>query len=172
MPLISSFPPFMVSGIGGRLVMLVSLGGRLFELMSIGLSRFRYLLAVFALDKLQVKSNVGTPVFWYGSRRIGLRLQPRWLFDIVPTLHHSTFVPSHNVNVHTSEAPPANGHQHVSQPTAAIGVNRYAISDGEAHGDAIHAVNADTYDSHATTVVDDKMYLFGGNHNGRQLNDI
>nr|GEZ03257.1 acyl-CoA-binding domain-containing protein 4 [Tanacetum cinerariifolium] len=25
---------------------------------------------------------------------------------------------------------------------------------------------------HATTVVDDKMYLFGGNHNGRQLNDI
>ncbi|GJS36014.1 ALP1-like protein [Tanacetum coccineum] len=55
MPLISSFPPFMVSGIGGRLVMLVSLGGRLFELMPMGLSRFRYLLAVFALDKLQVK---------------------------------------------------------------------------------------------------------------------
>ncbi|GKA89297.1 acyl-CoA-binding domain-containing protein 4 [Tanacetum coccineum] len=64
---------------------------------------------------------------------------------------------------------------------AAVGINRYAISDGEAYGDAIHAANADTYDSvsgtklryeHATTVVDDKMYLFGGNHNGRQLNDI
>ncbi|GKC80892.1 hypothetical protein Tco_1131666, partial [Tanacetum coccineum] len=39
------------------------------------------------------------------------------------------------------------GHQHVSQPTAAVGVNRYAISDGGAHGDAIHAANADTYDS-------------------------
>ncbi|GJV00801.1 acyl-CoA-binding domain-containing protein 4-like protein [Tanacetum coccineum] len=151
MPLISSLPPFMVGGVDGRLVMLVSLGGRLFELMPIGLSRFRYLLAVFALDKLQVKQ------------------------------HHSTSVPSHNVNVHTSEAPPENGHQHVSQPTDVVGVNKYAISDGEVHGDAIHAANADTYDSvsgtklryeHATTVVDDKMYLFGGNHNGRQLNDI
>ncbi|GJY45686.1 hypothetical protein Tco_0434749 [Tanacetum coccineum] len=57
MPLISLLPPFMVGGVGGRLVMLVSLGGRLFELMPMGLSRFRYLLAVFALDKLQVKQE-------------------------------------------------------------------------------------------------------------------
>ncbi|GKE01352.1 hypothetical protein Tco_1389335 [Tanacetum coccineum] len=42
MPLISSLPPFMVGGVGGRLVMLVSLGGRLLKLMLIGLSRFRY----------------------------------------------------------------------------------------------------------------------------------
>ncbi|GJY79312.1 hypothetical protein Tco_0485113 [Tanacetum coccineum] len=42
MSLISSLPPFMVGGVGGQLVMLVSLGGRLFELMLIGLSRFRY----------------------------------------------------------------------------------------------------------------------------------
>ncbi|GJZ88263.1 26S proteasome regulatory complex component [Tanacetum coccineum] len=61
MPLISSLPPFMVGGVGGRLVMLVSLGGRLFELMLIGLSRFRYLLAVFGLDKLQVKQSRGYP---------------------------------------------------------------------------------------------------------------
>ncbi|GKD55810.1 short-chain dehydrogenase TIC 32, chloroplastic-like protein [Tanacetum coccineum] len=59
MSLISSLPPFMVGGVGGRLVMLVSLGGRLFELMLIGLSRFRYLLAVFGLDKLQVKQAEG-----------------------------------------------------------------------------------------------------------------
>ncbi|GJX55254.1 hypothetical protein Tco_0285151 [Tanacetum coccineum] len=58
MPLISSLLPFMVGGVGGRLVMLVSLGGRLFELMLIGLSRFRYLLAVFGLDKLQVKQEL------------------------------------------------------------------------------------------------------------------
>ncbi|GJZ46063.1 acyl-CoA-binding domain-containing protein 4 [Tanacetum coccineum] len=91
-------------------------------------------------------------------------------------------------------------HQHVSQPTAAVGVNRYAISEGGAHGDAIHTANVDTCDlvlvlgsvgvynlwfdppisdqgtklryEHATTIVDDKVYLFGGNHNGRQLNDI
>nr|GEV76456.1 zinc finger CCCH domain-containing protein 48 [Tanacetum cinerariifolium] len=57
MPLISLLPPFMVGGVGGRLVMLVSLGGHLFELMLIGLSRFRYLLAIFRLDKLQVKQG-------------------------------------------------------------------------------------------------------------------
>nr|GEV26677.1 RNA-directed DNA polymerase, eukaryota, reverse transcriptase zinc-binding domain protein [Tanacetum cinerariifolium] len=58
MPLISSMPPFVMGGVGGRLVMLVSLGGRLFELMLSSLSRFGYLLAVFGLDKLQVNQCV------------------------------------------------------------------------------------------------------------------
>ncbi|GKC81642.1 hypothetical protein Tco_1137359, partial [Tanacetum coccineum] len=46
------------------------------------------------------------------------------------------------------------GHQHVSQPTTAVGINRYAISDGGAHGDVIHAANVDTYDSISARISD------------------
>ncbi|GJX06735.1 ribonuclease H-like domain-containing protein [Tanacetum coccineum] len=47
--------------------------------------------------------------------------------------HQSTLVPSRNINLHTSEASPANSHQSVSQSTAAVGGNICTISDSGNH---------------------------------------
>ncbi|GKA61732.1 hypothetical protein Tco_0761251 [Tanacetum coccineum] len=50
------------------------------------LVRFLPWLAYSHMSNFRRRSSVVTPVFWYGSRRVGLRLQPRRLFDVVPTL--------------------------------------------------------------------------------------
>ncbi|GJQ92493.1 hypothetical protein Tco_0003632 [Tanacetum coccineum] len=58
--------------------------------------------------------------------------------------HQSTSVPSRDFNWHTSETPPANSHQFVSQSKTTVGITRYSINNGGNYTDAIHAANADT----------------------------